>query len=179
VGRVLQAVAGSPYKDDTLVFIVEDDAQDGPDHVDAHRSTAYVVGPYVKQGAVVSNHYTTVNMLRTITDVAGIDHLGYFDATQGPMTEVFDLNQKTWSFTATPSGLLTGTKLPIPKVALRPLRQPTHDAKYWARKTKGMDFSSEDRLDARVYNRILWEGLMGSKPYPATRAGSSRVAASE
>ena len=69
-----QTVAQSIYKDNTLIFVVEDDAQDGPDHVNAHRSTAYIVGPYVKNHAVISTAYTTVNMLRTIEDILGLDH---------------------------------------------------------------------------------------------------------
>jgi len=58
IGLLVQKVANSRFKDDTLIFIVEDDAQNAPDHMDAHRSIAYVVGPYVKQGALVSEHYT-------------------------------------------------------------------------------------------------------------------------
>jgi len=171
VGRLLQAVAHSPYAADTLVFVVEDDAQDGPDHVDAHRSTAFVVGPYVKQGTVVSAHYTTVNLLRTITDVLGIDHLGLFDAHQRPMAEVFDLSRKRWTFTARPSGLLAGTQLPIPRSAFAAARiAPTHDASYWAERTRGMDFSGEDRVDAALYNRVLWQGLMPGRPYPLASA---------
>ena len=69
VGLLVDKVAKSPFAKDTLIFIVEDDAQDGPDHVDAHRSTAYVIGPYVKQHAVVSRHYTTVNLIRTMEAV--------------------------------------------------------------------------------------------------------------
>ena len=69
--RLIDRVAHSPYKDSTLIFIVEDDSQDGPDHVDAHRSTAYIVGPYVKHGATVSTYYTTVSVIRTIEDVLG------------------------------------------------------------------------------------------------------------
>lgn len=169
VGRVFQAVANSPYKGNTLIFVVEDDAQDGPDHVDAHRSTAYVVGPYVKQGALVSTHYTSVNVVRTITDVLGLDHLGINDAHQGPMTDVFDLTKTTWTFKAAASGLLANTQLPIPKGDLASRVVPTHSAQYWARKTKGMDFSKEDRVDAALYNRILWEGLMPHRPYPVAR----------
>ena len=175
VGRVVEAVAHSRYAKDTLIFIVEDDAQDGPDHVDAHRSTAFVVGPYVKQGALVSQHFTTVNMLRTITDVLGIDHLSVFDATQAPMASAFDLSQSEWTYTAEVSGLLKGAavKLPIPastKVA-GAVRKPTHDSKYWAAKTRNMDFAEEDKLDVEDYNRILWKGLMGKKAYPAKRTG--------
>jgi len=70
VGQVVQTVANSPYAGNTLIFVLEDDAQDGPDHMDAHRSTAYVVGPYVKKRAVVSDRYSTVNMVRTIEDLS-------------------------------------------------------------------------------------------------------------
>ena len=151
-----------------MIFIVEDDAQDGPDHVDAHRSTAYVVGPYVKKNAVVSAHYTTVNMLRTISDVLGIDHLGIYDANQRPMAEVFDLSQTSWSYTATVSSLLKGTALPLPPgVVFAAAARPTHDAIYWAAKTRGFNFSEEDRVDALAYNKVLWNGLMGGRPYPA------------
>ena len=62
-------MAHSPYKDSTLIIALEDDAQDGPDHVSAHRSTIYFAGPYVKQKAVVSEYYTTVNVIRTIEDL--------------------------------------------------------------------------------------------------------------
>ncbi len=174
VGRLVQAVADSPYAGNTLIFVVEDDAQDGPDHVDAHRSTAYVVGPYVKKGAVVSKHYTTVNVLRTISDVLGIDHLGTFDAHQRPMAEVFDLAQTSWSFTATASSLLKTTALPLPAgTVYAAAAKPARKADYWIAKTQGFDFSAEDRVDAVAYNMVLWDGLMGGRAYPANggRAG--------
>ncbi len=172
VGRLIQAVAASRYRSDTLIFIIEDDSQDGPDHVDAHRSTAYIVGPYVKHDAVVSDYYTTVNMLRTIEDVLGMDHLSIFDANERPMSDVFDLAQADWSFTATPSELLAGTKLPIPGMAPAGATtpQPSHGVAYWVEKTRGMDFLSEDQVDAVGFNRIVWEGLMQA-PYPAERSG--------
>ena len=172
VGRLIQAVAESPYAKDTLIFVVEDDAQDGPDHVDAHRSPVYIVGPYVKHAAVVSDYYTTVNVLRTIEDVLGMDHLSIFDANARPMTDVFDLGQASWSFKAEPSALLANTKLPIPSI-LKPgeaAPAPTHPASYWANLTQGMDFSSEDRVDAVGFNRIVWQGLMAT-PYPDERSG--------
>ena len=173
VGRLIEAVAESKrYKDNTLIFVIEDDAQDGPDHVDAHRSTAYIVGPYVKQGAVASEFYTTVNMLRTIEDILGIDHLSIFDANERPMTSAFDLDRKDWTFKAVPSAFLVkNTKLPLPdavQAAAGP--KPTHSAAYWAKQTAGMDFSGEDRVDAVGFNRIVWQGLM-STPYPETRSG--------
>src|SRR5260221_7555559 len=95
LGLVVEKVAHSKYAHDTLIFVIEDDAQNGPDHVDANRSIAFVVGPYVKQGAVVSRRFNTVSMLRTIEEVLGIKPLGLYDAVQPPMTEVFSAQQKT------------------------------------------------------------------------------------
>jgi hypothetical protein len=181
VGRLVEAVAMSRYANDTLIFIIEDDAQDGPDHVDAHRSTAFVVGPYVKKGAVVSQHYTTVNVLRTISDVLGIDHLGIYDANQRPMTAVFDLAQTSWSFTATASSLLKTTALPLPPgLMFARSTRPTHDVAYWVARTRSFDFSEEDKVDALAYNKVLWKGLMGGRPYPANggrSAGAKAVVA--
>jgi hypothetical protein len=79
--------------------VIEDDAQDGPDHIDAHRTIAYVIGPYVKQGAVVSTRYSTVNMLRTIEDLLGMRPLGLNDGLQRPMSDVFTRELKTWNYT--------------------------------------------------------------------------------
>jgi DNA-binding beta-propeller fold protein YncE len=174
MARLVERVAHSPYKDSTLIFSTEDDAQDGPDHVDAHRTTAYVIGPYVKHGAVVSTYYTTVNMVRTIEDVLGLEHLNLNTATERPMTEVFDLNQKDWTFDAAPSAILANTKLPIPASAFAPAGaanswRPSHDSSYWAEKTAGFDFSGGDRVDADKFNRIVWEGVMGTV-YPTERS---------
>jgi YVTN family beta-propeller protein len=171
VGLLVQQVANSPYASNTLIFVLEDDSQDGPDHVDAHRSTAYVVGPYVKQNAVVSTRYSTVNMLRTIEDILGIDHLNLNDAYQGPMTDVFDLNQSSWTYAATASTALQGTGLQslLPNAKIKPpAKAPAelHDAKWWAAKTAGFDWSSEDRVPAEKYNRILWEGMKPGEAYP-------------
>jgi DNA-binding beta-propeller fold protein YncE len=172
IGLLVQAVARSPYAKDTLIFIVEDDCQDGPDHVDEHRSIAFVVGPYVKQGAVVSTRYSTVNLLRTMEDILGTDHVSLYTATQPPMTEIFDPSGAAWSHSAIVADLLRSSTLPLPK-ADKPVARvkPTRDAAYWIAATRGMDFSKEDAVDAEEYNRVLWRGLMGSRPYPDVREG--------
>ena len=176
VGELVEAVSRSPYRDSTLIVVIEDDAQDGADHVDAHRSVAFFAGPYLKHGAVVSTRYSTVNTLRTIEDVLGIEPLSLNDAYQRPMTDVFDLKQKTWSFKATPSPALLATKLPIAKKAAdakAPRFAFAHDARYWAQQTRGYDWSAEDKIDAAKYNRVLWTGLEGAKPYPVERSGKN------
>ena len=165
VGRLVEKVATSLFKDNTLIFVIEDDAQNGADHVDAHRSTAYVVGPFVKQGQVVSQFYTTVNVLRTIEDILGTEHLNIHTSTARPMTEVFDLKQQTWKFKAEPSSYLKDTGLPLADKT--GALHPTHDAAYWEAATAQFDFSKEDNLgDPDAFNRIIWNGLKGDVPYP-------------
>jgi DNA-binding beta-propeller fold protein YncE len=174
VGLVAAAVANSPYAKDTVIFVIEDDAQDGADHVDAHRSTAYVVGPYVKHGHVDSTRYNTVSMIRTIEDILGIPHLNLNDAHAEPMANAFDLHQTRWTFNAVPSEFLKNTTLPItfPSASLAiPGLRPLHDATWWAAHTKGMNFSVEDKLDTAKFNHVLWMGTMDNKPYPTIRSG--------
>ncbi|MGD0143286.1 MAG: bifunctional YncE family protein/alkaline phosphatase family protein [Rhizomicrobium sp.] len=176
VGMLVEAVSKSPYRDSTLIVVIEDDAQDGPDHVDAHRSIAFIAGPYIKRGAVISTRYSTVNILRTIEDVLGIEPLNLNDAYQRPMSDIFDLKAKNWSFTAVPSPALLATKLPILRRkadADAPRFAFAHDARYWAAHTRGYDWSQEDKIDAAKYNRVLWAGLNGVKSYPAAREGKN------
>ena len=176
VGMVVDAVAHSPFKDDTLICVIEDDAQDGGDHVDAHRSNFYMVGPYVKQGFVDSTRYNTVSVLRTIEDILGTGHLNLNDASTPPMADAFDLTQKSWTFSATPSTVLQGTTLPIPASAYSTTSasiKPLHDSAWWAAQTRGMDFSSEDKLDSAKFNHVLWTGTMGNRAYPELRNGAN------
>ncbi len=89
VGLLVQAVAHSPYAKDTLIIVIEDDSQDGADHVDSHRSTTYFIGPYVRKHAVVSTRYSQPNVLRTIEDIFGTEHLNlntYYARASGAST---------------------------------------------------------------------------------------------
>ena len=175
VGSVIQAVANSPYASNTLIFVIEDDAQDGGDHVDAHRSTAFIVGPYVKKHYVDSTRYNTVNFLATMEYILGIPPLNINDANAAPMADVFNINSNgKWSFTATPSPYLAMTTLPIPGLTAPTVSasvRPLHDAEWWSAHTRGMDFSVEDHLDSAKFNRIVWQGVKGNKPYPFFRTG--------
>ncbi|HEV2288015.1 MAG TPA: beta-propeller fold lactonase family protein [Candidatus Acidoferrales bacterium] len=179
IAKVIEAVAHSPFANSTIICIVEDDAQNGPDHVDAHRSPVLIAGAYVKQGAVVSAHYDTVNLLRTIEDVLGMKPMGINDAVAEPMADVFTTEYKPWTYTAIVPDVLRSTQLPIGSAAAGAgaaqsgvHAKPRHDAAYWAEKTKGMDFSVEDHVDPEKFNRIVWYGLMGDDvPYPTERSG--------
>jgi YVTN family beta-propeller protein len=176
VGRLVESVARSPFAADTLIIVTEDDCQDGPDHVDSHRATAYVVGPYVKQGAVVSTRYSQVNALRTIEDLLGAPHINLNTALQRPMTEVFDLESSgTWTYTADASTILKTTQLASVRdglgaqYALGPDLHPQHAAGYWAAATASFDFSEADRVPTARFNEVLWHGLKNGQSYPAPR----------
>jgi len=175
VGLVVEKVAKSPFAKDTLIFVVEDDAQDGPDHVEAHRSVAFVVGPYVKKGAVVTTRYTTVNLVRTMEDVLGIKPSGLTDGLAEPMADVFDVTaDPAWRYQPRIAPVLRTTKLPLPAPSPTEaacVARPVHDGAYWARAMAGQDFSQEDRLDTAAFNLALWKGLKGDAPYPAARDG--------
>jgi YVTN family beta-propeller protein len=176
LGRIVEAVANSRYASDTLIIAIEDDVQDGPDHVDSHRGTAYVVGPYVRQGAVVSTRYNQVSMLRTIEDILGTEHINLNTAFQRPMADVFDIKSNgRWTFVAEASTVLTGSTLTLAdngkavKFAAGPVVTSQHDAAYWDSVTVGFDFSEADQVPPAQFNRVLWTGLMKGKPYPTAR----------
>jgi len=172
VGLLVQKIAHSRYADDTLIFIIEDDSQDGADHIDTHRSIAFIVGPYVKHHAVVSTEYNTVDFVRTMEVILGLKPLDISDAIAVPMADAFDLNQKSWTYTATASRMLIGTGLPLPPsvAKLNPLK-PTHNAAYWVKATGDMNFRVEDDFNFSRYDHILWKGLMGDRPYPKEPTG--------
>jgi hypothetical protein len=171
VGLLVQKIANSVYAQNTLIFVIEDDSQDSGDHVDSHRTTAYVAGAYVKQGALVSTQYNTINFVRTIEEVLGLSPMNLNDALAAPMADIFNTYPTQWSFTATVPAGLYSSGLPLtPPVGLV-VPKPTHTAEYWARATRGMDFTSEDRMDFAEYNHILWRGLMGNRPYPSRSSG--------
>jgi YVTN family beta-propeller protein len=176
LGLLIEAVAKSPYAEDTLIVAIEDDVQDGPDHVDSHRGTIFFAGPYVKQGGeVVKTHYSQVNLLRTIEDILGTEHINLNTAFAQPMTDVFDIKSSgAWTYAAEASTVLATTSvanvtIPGLRFAKGPMITPAHDAAYWDRLTAGFDFSEADQVPVARFNRLLWAGLKGNTPYPVLR----------
>jgi DNA-binding beta-propeller fold protein YncE len=161
VGRVVEAVSHSPYWDDTAFFILEDDAQNGADHVDAHRSVALVISKYAPKandgGAFVdSRFYSTVSVIRTMETLLGLPPMNNNDAFSSMMGSLF-----------------TGAGDQEPYVADTSNRDNgmiyTANAKTapGAQQSMKMDFKHADRADAQKLNVILWEDAMGAKPVPA------------
>ncbi len=179
LGLLVEAVANSPYADSTLIVTIEDDTWDGVDHVDAFRSPAFFAGPYVRKHAVVSTRYTTVNVVKTISEILGIGPVGINDATASLMSDLFDPTPAAaaWSFKATIPGILRTTQLPIPPPSSaraetsQDSTEPRHSPRYWARAMADQDFSDMDDGEFGAGNRGLWRGLKGNQPYPEARTG--------
>jgi DNA-binding beta-propeller fold protein YncE len=183
VGLIVEKIANSPFAKDTVVFTIEDDAQNGPDHMDAHRTVCLIAGAYVKQGAVVSSRYTTVNVLRTIEELLGMKPMGLNDAAAAPMADAFDPVYKPWSYTARVPNVLRTTQLPLPPAQAGASAaesayearydHPRNNAAWWGKHMRGQDFSVEDDLIQPRFNHALWLGLMGpGVPFPSRTTGT-------
>ncbi|HTX76518.1 MAG TPA: bifunctional YncE family protein/alkaline phosphatase family protein [Terracidiphilus sp.] len=156
VGRAVEAIAHSPFWDSTAFFILEDDAQNGADHVDAHRSIALVVSKYAPHGPRVdSNFYTTVSMIRTMEVLLGLPPMNNDDAFAPVIASLFSGPGDQPAFTADTSNRDNNLIY-------------TANAKtaFGARESMKMDFRHADRADPRKLNVILWKDAMGDKPVP-------------
>jgi YVTN family beta-propeller protein len=175
IGLLVEKLSKSPFWSDTVVIVVEDDAQNGADHVDSHRSFALVAGGHVRRGAVVSTAYTTTSVLRTIELLLGLPPLGQQDAVARPMEDLFTEAIDITPFTAVVPAVLRSTTLPVPRgVAAR----PRGDREWWARETAGYDFTRVDAIPTAHFNRVLHCGLIDAtgcvSTEPPVMAGVSR-----
>jgi len=162
LGRVVDAVSHSPYWDDTAIFVLEDDAQDGADHVDAHRSTGFVISKYSPGSAAQPNvehrFYTTVNMIHTLETLIGLPPMNQNDAYAPLMT-----------------GMFTGAgDQPPYKADFRNLRnglifERNRSEAPGAKVSSKMDFSRPDAAPAGKLNRVLWQDQKGDAPMPAPK----------
>ncbi|HEU4837120.1 MAG TPA: alkaline phosphatase family protein, partial [Pyrinomonadaceae bacterium] len=157
VGLMVEAVSNSPYWKDTAIVVVEDDAQDGPDHVDAHRSVALVISAYNKPGMLVHEFHNTVSLIRTIELLLGIEPMNQLDATATPIN-IFRAEAD-----------LRPYKALVPNVALDNLvTPPPRDAAtaYWMKRTEEQDLERADMADPEILNRIIWFSVRGNIPMP-------------
>jgi len=152
LGMIVEGVSHSRFWPTTAIFVVEDDAQNGPDHVDSHRSPAFLISPYVRRHAVDSTMYNTTSMLRTMELVLGLNPMTHFDAGARPMHAAFQAMPDTEPYAAEK-----------PRVALGQ-RNPAVSST--ASRSRKLDFTEEDRADDNELNDILWLAVRGS-PAPA------------
>ncbi len=153
VGRLVEAISSSVYWKDTAIFIVEDDAQSGPDHVDSHRSVALVISAYNRPGALIHQFHSTVSLIRTMEMLLGIAPMNQLDASAVPM----DIFQETPD--------LTPYKAALPAIAAGNLmtQKPKDKATAeWMKKSTQQDFSHADMADPKVLNGAIWFACKGN-----------------
>jgi YVTN family beta-propeller protein len=162
VGQVVDAVSHSRFWTNTCIFAVEDDPQDGWDHVSGYRTTAYVVSAYTKRGAVMNTQYNQTSLLRTMELMLGLPPMNQMDATATPMFDCFTNTPDFTPFTAVTNQVPLDQMNPNPKeISDLRLRK---DAYVSAR----LPLKKEDQCPEDVFNHILWRAAKGSQtPYPA------------
>lgn len=167
-GRVVEAISNSPYWKNSVIFVMEDDAQFGVDHVSGHRTMGFVISPYAKRGVVDNRYYTQLDMIRTIEQILGLPPMNQMDMAIDPqvMKDVFTDKPDFTPFKVLPNQVALDTLNP-PLAALEDGIQ-----KEWALAMYKLDFSEADAADTKLLNRVIWYSTKGwDRPYP----GDERV----
>jgi len=153
VGRIVERVTHSKYWPETAIFVIEDDAQDGPDHVDEHRTVALAISPYIRRETVDSTLYTTSSMVRTIELLLGLFPMSQYDAAAMPMYKTFGVKMDLTPYTLRPAEVDVNAK--------------NSPRSYGAHASSRMDFRDVDRAPAQALNEILWKSIKGvDSPMP-------------
>ena len=147
VGMFVDYLSHSAIWNESVVFILEDDAQAGPDHVDAHRSTAYVAGGFVKRGYVDHTMYSTSSMLRTIELILGMPPMSQYDAGATPMWRCFNDTTNLMPYNVRPAQFDINEK----NVAMND----------WQRKSELFNFTKEDMVPDAELNQVIWVAVKG------------------
>ena len=159
LGKMIEAISHSRFWKHTAVFVVEDDAQNGPDHVDCHRTVALVASPYIRRRLVDSTMYSTSSMLRTMELILGLPPLTQYDAAATPMWAAFQQQPDLRPYNCQPARV--------------PLDEKNSTAAYGAERCRRLTLDEADTVDETVYNEILWHAIKG----PGVRVPPRKVAA--
>lgn len=163
LGRVVEAISHSRYWKQSAIFITEDDAQNGLDHVDGHRTVGYIVSPWTQRKAIDSTFYTTINMYRTMEQILGLPPSNQFDLAAEPMFAAFSATPDFTPYKALPNRIPIDEMNP-PLKALRGLERELAVA------SSRMDFDEPDEAPEQELNRAIWHSVRGfSTPYPHRR----------
>jgi hypothetical protein len=151
LGRIVEALSRSPFWRNTVVFVVEDDAQDGPDHVDSHRSPLLVISAW-NRGKVLHRFVNTSDVVATIEETLGLGTMSQFDHYGRPLREIWESTPDLTPYVALRPGIPLNEKNP-PRTAL-------------AAASKKLRLDKVDMADEDLFNRILWTAIKSEKPYP-------------
>ncbi len=160
LGQIVEAVSHSKFWPETCIFATEDDPQNGLDHVDGHRTIAFVASPYTRRGYVDSTNYNQTGMIRTMELILGTPAMTQIDLTATPMVQCFQEKPDLTPFKAVPN-----------KIKLDELNPQLHALQgqqlYWAKKSMELDLDDVDEADEDTLNRIIWHSVKGyDTPYP-------------
>ena len=163
LGRIVEAISRSRYWKDSAIFVTEDDAQNGLDHVDGHRTVGLVISPWTRRGAVDNTFYTTINMYRTIEQILGLPASNQFDLAADPMFPVFVAKPDYTPYQAL-----------LNRVPLNEMNPPLHALRGLALELASaslqMDFTEPDEAPEQILNRAIWHSVRGyGRPYPSSR----------
>ncbi|MDP4150470.1 MAG: alkaline phosphatase family protein [Bacteroidota bacterium] len=167
VGKFVEHLSQSPVWKESVVFILEDDAQNGPDHVDAHRSPVYIAGGFIKRHFVDHTMYSTTSVLRTIELILGMGPMSQYDASANPMWRCFSRVADLSPFRSLPANI--------------DLNEKNSASDELSKRSDALDFRREDRIPDALFNEILWKGIKGLEarvPVPK-RAAFVKAAASK
>jgi YVTN family beta-propeller protein len=160
LGRIVEAVSHSRFWHTTCIFVVEDDPQNGLDHVDGHRTVAFVISPYTRRGAVDSTNYNQTSMVRTIELILGLPPMNQFDLSAAPMASCFADKPDFTPYQTVPN------RIPLDEMN-PPLAALSGAQRYWAMKSLALPLDDVDEADEDTLNRILWHSMKGfDTPYP-------------
>jgi YVTN family beta-propeller protein len=165
LGRIVEAVSRSRFWKDTCVFVLEDDPQNGFDHVDAHRTVALVISPYTKRKFVDHTNYNQTGMVKTIELMLGLPPMNQLDLSATPMRACFQETPDLTPYGCLPNRVKLDEMNP-------PLKKLTGRARHWAEQSRKLNFTEGDAADEDTLNRILWHAVKGyDVPYPERYAG--------
>ena len=156
LGRIIEAISHSKFWKDTCIFVVEDDPQMGFDHIDGHRTVAFVVSPYTRRKVVDSTNYNQTSMVRTIELILGLPPMNQIDASATPMASCFMDKPDMTPYSAVPN-LVPLDQLNPPMAAIKDAR-----ARHWAEQSVKMNLDEVDKADENIFNRVLWHARRGS-----------------
>jgi hypothetical protein len=160
-GRIIDTISHSKYWKDSAVFVVEDDSQNGIDHVDGHRNVTMVASPYAKHGAVDHTYYSQLNVVRTIEQILGLPPMNQLDMAAEPMYGLFGNKPDYTPYTTVPNNIPLDTMNGSAAQATNPMQ------KTWLTWSEKQNFKSEDQLAFAPFNRLTWYATTGWKrPYP-------------
>ena len=167
MGRIVEGLSRSKFWSKMAIFAIEDDPQAGWDHVSGYRTTAYVVSPYAKRGALVSTQYNTTSILRTIQQILGMPPMNQFDGSATPMFDCFEDTSDLRPFVSIPANIPLDQMNPGSVALTDPL------LKQLAQWSEEMNFEQVDRAPEDRLNRVLWHAMRGSHvAYPQWAIGS-------